>query len=228
MCGRISLKTPARILAEIFGVDIPTDLPPRYNIAPTQRTLIVRAAGHGREASMARWGYIPSWRNEGEKGPEPINARSETAAASRLFAQALRTRRCIVPAGGFYEWKADGRVKRPYHVEPVDADVFALAGLWSPGQHAGADPPDTFTILTCAPNEVMRPIHDRMPVILPMTEIGRWLDPATDDAATVAAMLRPAPAAGMIARPVTMRVNSPKHDDPGCLESDTGGTLFAE
>lgn len=223
MCGRISLRTPARVLAELFGAAMPADLTPRYNIAPTQRTLIVRAGDRGREALMARWGYIPPWRKAGEKGPEPINARSETAAASRLFAPSLRARRCVVPASGFYEWQAVAgrRAKRPYHIEPVGAEVFALAGLWSRWESDGMVPIDSFTILTCPPNDTMRPIHDRMPVILPPDALTIWLDPAIDDARTIAEMLRPAPSSAITVRPVSARVNNPKHDDPLCIAPET-------
>ncbi|MBX3383633.1 MAG: SOS response-associated peptidase [Phycisphaeraceae bacterium] len=222
MCGRISLKIPAYLLAEIFGVPIPPELAPRYNIAPTQRTLIIRSNHRGREATLARWGYIPSWRKADEKGPEPINARSESATTSRLFAGAMRARRCVVPASGFYEWQAQGasRSKQPFHIEPAQAHVFALAGLWARWEPLGSTPLDTFTILTCAPNKVMAPIHDRMPVILPPEVIDGWLDPAIDDVDTVAQMLRPAPESTMVARRVSTRVNNPKHDDPMCIEPE--------
>lgn len=220
MCGRISLTTPARVLAELFGVSIPFGLRPRYNIAPTQRTLIVRAGEGGREAVLARWGFVPPWRRAGEKGPEPINARSESAASSRLFAPALKARRCVVPASGFYEWQAapGQKAKRPFHIEPTGAGAFALAGLWSRWAPENAEPVDTFTILTCAPNAVMQPIHNRMPAILPLEALDAWLDPAIDDAATIASMLRPAPDDAIVARAVSTWVNSPAHDDPRCLE----------
>ncbi len=225
MCGRISLKTPARVLAELFGAAIPFELRPRYNIAPTQRALIVRAGENGREAALARWGFIPHWRKEGEKGPEPINARSESAPTSRLFAPALRTHRCVVPASGFYEWQAiaGAKAKRPFHIEPVGEEAFALAGLWSRWAPEGAEPIESFTILTCSPNERMKPIHSRMPVILPPGALDAWLDPAIDDAASVAVMLRPAPAASIVAREVSTRVNNPGHDDPQCIEPAPAG-----
>lgn len=220
MCGRISLKTPARVLAELFGVAIPFAVGPRYNIAPTQRTLIVRAGEAGREAALARWGFIPPWRKPGEKGPEPINARSESAPTSRLFAPALKARRCVVPASGFYEWQAipGQKAKRPFHIEPVREEAFALAGLWSRWAPGDDELIDTFTILTCAPNEAMRPIHNRMPVILRADALDAWLDPAIDDADTVASMLRPAPAESIVAREVSTRVNNPRHDDPQCVQ----------
>jgi len=218
MCGRISLKTPAHVLAELFGVAIPFEITPRYNIAPTQRTLIVRAGEAGREASMARWGFIPPWRKADEKGPEPINARSESAPTSQLFAPAIKARRCVVPASGFYEWQAikGERAKRPYHIEPTGAEAFALAGLWSRWAPRGAEPLVTFTILTCAPNETMRRLHNRMPVILPFDVLNAWLDPAIDDAVTVAEMLRPALEESIVVHEVSAWVNSPAHDDAKC------------
>jgi len=221
MCGRISLKTHPRVLAELFGVSIPFTLSPRYNIAPTQRTLVIRNEDNTRCAMLQRWGYIPSWRKPGEKGPEPINARSETAGTSRLFADSLKRRRCIVPASGFFEWQAvkDQRAKRPHHIEPVASEVFALAGLWSRWSPPDADAVETFTILTCSPNDVMQPIHNRMPVILPAESIDAWLDPAIDDVSKVSAMLRPAPKASIMAREVTTHVNNPKHDDARCIKA---------
>lgn len=204
----------------LFGVDIPFELTPRYNIAPTQSTLMIRNEGNKLLAVKARWGFIPSWRKGEKKMLEPINARSESAAASKLFAGALRTQRCVIPASGFYEWQVvtGKRTKRPYHIEPLGADVLALAGLWSPWKPKDAQIIESFTILTCAPNEVMRPIHDRMPVILSLDAIKAWLDPAIDDAATVTAMLRPAPAGSIIAREVSPWVNTPAHDDPACIQ----------
>lgn len=223
MCGRISLKTPARVLARLFGVEIPFDLAPRYNIAPTQYTLMIRNNGAVRRAVKAKWGFIPSWRKDGEKGPEPINARSESVAGSRLFAGALRTRRCVIPASGFYEWQAvrGERAKRPYHIEPVGSEVFALAGLWSPWKQADTEAVESFTILTCAPNEVMKPIHDRMPVILPMDALDAWLDPKIDDVEIVSAMLRPASPRSMSALLVSNHVNNPRNDDPRCIHPAT-------
>ncbi len=221
MCGRFSLTTPAAVIAELFGIDLSMlELGPRYNIAPTQRSLIVRDTGDGREGTMARWGFIPPWRKPGESGPEPINARSETAPTGRMFAPAVRRQRCIVPASGFYEWqKVEGeKVKRPHNIVPTDADVFALAGLWSRWAPADAEPVESFTVLTCAPNATMQPIHNRMPVILPADLVGQWLDPAIDDAETIAQMLRPAADNALRAYEVSRWVNTPSHDDERCAE----------
>ncbi|QOJ00294.1 MAG: SOS response-associated peptidase [Phycisphaeraceae bacterium] len=218
MCGRISLNTPTEVLAAFFGVRLPAAHSPRYNIAPSQPTLILRRddTHPGALAALARWGFVPAWRRTGTPGPAPINARAETAAQSRLFAEALRRRRCVVPASGFYEWQAAApRGKRPFHISSTRAEPLALAGLWSPPA-AGCDLP-TFAVLTCPPNAVMRPIHDRMPVVLAREDVDAWLDPACDPA-TIDALLRPAPDDALVAREVSTRVNSPAHDDPACLE----------
>ncbi len=220
MCGRIALNTPADILAEIFGLSIPSDYHPRYNIAPTQDTLVICASDTGHESLMARWGFIPSWRKADQKGPEPINARSETAATSLLFGSALKSQRCIVPASGFYEWQAvqGQKRKRPHVIKPVKTPVLALAGLWSRWQLQENESIDTFTILTCAPNETMKQIHHRMPVILPPSAINPWLDPALDDVQTITKMLQPAPAASITTHEVSTWINSTAHDDPRCIE----------
>lgn len=230
MCGRISLKTTARMLAEIFGADIPAEFTPRYNIAPSQRTLIIRRADPGREAVMAHWGFIAPWSRPGDKGPRPINARSETASESRLFAPAFRARRCIVPADGFYEWQvvAESAAKRPYHITPADGGVFAFAGLWSRNKTPEGEPQDSFTILTRAANDAMAPIHDRMPVILPRDMVDRWLDPAIDDAATVRDMLHACTPPAVLPRRVGTHVNNPRHDDARCIQPAPAGEDFPD
>lgn len=231
-------------LAELFGVEWPRGYRVRFNVAPSQLTPIVRGAGVGegdvgREAVMGRWGFVPSWRRVGEGvevGPVPINARSETAGSGRMFSGALRVRRCVVPATGFYEWQVVGgdsgvgRVgagrrlpKRPFHIGPKGGvGVLALAGVWASG-HDGVD---TFAILTCGPNGVMRVIHDRMPVILPMCCVDRWLDPGLTDVALIGEMLRPADDDAIEAREVSTWVNSVAHDDARCLEPPEVGGLW--
>ena len=242
-------------LAELFGVEWPRGYRVRFNVAPSQLTPIVRGVGVGvggvgdggvvgvgREVVMGRWGFVPSWRRVGEGGkgrelgPVPINARSETAGSGRMFSGALRGRRCVVPATGFYEWQVvgggsgvggsgGGRVgagrrlpKRPFHIGPKGGvGVLALAGVWAPALDSG-DGVDTFAILTCGPNGVMRGIHDRMPVILPMGCVDRWLDPGLTDVGLIGEMLRPTDDDAIEAREVSTWVNSVSHDDARCLE----------
>jgi len=218
VCGRFSLNTPADLLAQIFALPIPSELPTRYNIAPTQPTLIIRQSPQAREAATARWGFIAPWRREGEKGPEPINARSESAPSNPLFAQALNSRRCIVPASGFYEWQIipGEKNKRPHYITPANAPILPLAALWSRWTPTARPAVESFTILTCEPNQRLKPIHNRMPVILPLTAIDAWLDPAINHAPSIAAMLRPAPEESIVIHQVSPWVNSPAHDDPRC------------
>lgn len=234
MCGRYALYIYLPIVADFFRVrgKVP-DVPPRYNIAPSQDIVIVRQTGGaaGRELALARWGFVPAWSKDpshlGAAGiAPPINARSETVDSKPAFRDAFRHRRCLVPADGFYEWKAapaSGRGrggKRPYFVT-VGSKPFAMAGLWehwSPRGGDGHEPFDSCVILTTTPNTMMASLHDRMPVILPPEEWDRWLASETSPE-EARAMLRPIPDAGMSMRPVSTRVNSPRMDDPACIEA---------
>ncbi len=165
MCGRFTLRTPTHRLAEAFGVrDLP-NLPPRYNIAPTQDAAVVRPGpeGEARELAMLRWGLVPSW-SEGPSAYSMINARAETVATKPAFRAAFRHRRCLVPADGFYEWQRVDGGKQPYLVELASGEPFAFAGLWEHWE--GGDVIESFTIIVTEANELLRPIHERMPVIL--------------------------------------------------------------
>lgn len=210
---------------------IPWDPPPRFNIAPSQDAPVVRAdAGGGRRLDPLRWGLVPFWSKDLSIGNRTINARSETAATSPAFREAMRKRRCIVPASGFYEWQTieGSRRKQPWYITPDDNDgLLAFAGLWESwdgppdGDRPGNGPLLTFTILTTAANEVMRPVHNRMPVILAPGQYGAWLDPALTDPAAVAPMLAPCPPERLRLRRVGTWVNSPAHEDARCIEPDT-------
>jgi putative SOS response-associated peptidase YedK len=211
MCGRFSLFTPARVLAEVFDLAGFPELAPRYNIAPTQPVLAVRAGATGREAALLRWGLIPPWSKDPKQAP--INARSETAADKPTFRHALRKRRCLIPASGFYEWAALGRRKQPYCFRPRDEGLFAFAGLWERWQ--GPDGPvESCAILTTEANDLTRPVHDRMPVILPERHFGAWLDPQVQDAGQLVPLLRPYPADAIRAYPVGPLVGNPRNDGP--------------
>jgi len=225
MCGRVAVKPPSGADRWRFKMERSETehARVRFNLAPTQETWIVRTVDGVRVANMARWGFIPSWRRVGDEGPEPINARSESVGTSRLFAPALRRQRCIVPVVGYYEWQVvpGRRAKRPYFIHPATGDSFGLAGLWSRWAPPDAEPVETFTILTCAPNDAVAKIHDRMPVILPDASFDAWLDPKLDEVATAAAMLRPAPPESVAAYEVSTHVNSPRNDDAQCIERVT-------
>ena len=246
MCGRFHLATPAAEIARLFGVErIDADWRPRYNVAPSDEIAIVRqerasdappGAGAVRTLTTARWGLVPHWADAASTGYKMINARSEDAASAPAFRDAFQRRRCIVPADGFYEWQKlpRGR-KQPMLIRRRDGRPFAMAGLWErwrPRGDRSGDWLETCTILTCAPNALVRPIHDRMPVILDDEELGAWLDPTRRDAESLLAMLRAAPEDALEALPVSSHVNSTKNDDPRCVQPMTaapdgeGPTLF--
>lgn len=223
MCGRFTLFEPEKVLAREFGVPgFPSGIPaplPRYNIAPSQPVAAVRAArekGH-RELVLLRWGLIPSWTKDPRIGDRLVNARAETVRGKPSFRGPFRRRRCLVPANGFFEWQRGVRGKQPYYVRMRDGRMFAFAGLWDRWDDPDGGPVESCTILTTAANEALAPIHERMPVILPREEYGRWIDPSNPDADSLSPLLVPFPSGEMIAFPVSRRVNDPAVDDEGCI-----------
>ncbi len=211
MCGRYTIRRPGRlaklIYQEQFEEFSETRMTPRFNIAPSQDCPIVRMDHEGKlAAGMAKWGLVPSW-TRGKPKLAPINAKCETAATSGMFRQAMAKRRCLVPADGFYEWKGAAPPKQPFFIRLRDDEPFAFAGLWERWKgDETSEPVDTFTILTTTPNELMRPLHNRMPVILHQRDFERWLDrnKASPD---VADLLKPYESDAMEAWPVSTRVN---------------------
>jgi putative SOS response-associated peptidase YedK len=216
LCGRFNQTASGEEVAEAFSLDETPEIAPRYNIAPTQEIAVVGVhPGSARRAlSRLKWGLVPRDALGGERGF--INARAETAWEKASFREAFAARRCLIPATGFYEWqKVDAKRRQPWLIRLASGRVFAFAGLWEPAAAVpGAVP--TCAILTTEPNELARPIHDRMPVILDPADYGRWLD-ARRLPAEVRPLLRPFPAAAMTAFPVTAAVNNPAFDDPACL-----------
>jgi putative SOS response-associated peptidase YedK len=198
--------------------DVP-DLQPRFNVAPTQSVLAVRvpAAGSQPEPALLRWGLIPSWAADAAIGNRLINARSETAAEKPSFRSAFQKRRCLIVADGFYEWqKTTSKHKQPYYFRMKDAAPFAFAGLWEHWEWEG-EVIDSCTILTTEANEVVRPVHERMPVILARADFDLWLDVKLQKDPALHELLRPYAAAEMTAVPVGTQVNNLKHDDPSCV-----------
>ena len=227
MCGRYTVRS-IQPISELFGISLPPEFQPRYNIAPTQDVLVVRSAAPAaegkapaaaRRGDLLRWGLVPSWAPDPSVGNRMINARAETAAQRPAFRDAMRRRRCLVPADGFYEWqKLEGeKRKQPHLIQMKGQRPFAFGGLWDTW-FAGGDRLESFTILTTSPNELVSPIHDRMPVIVAPEDYDRWLDTRVD-AAGVADLLRPYPAEQMEAQPVGTQVNNPRNDDPSCAEA---------
>ena len=219
MCGRYSLTTPAEALATLFGAPAPADLAPRYNIAPTQQVPIVRLDADGaRRFAMPRWGLIPSWAKDRDIGARLINARAETVNEKPSFRAAFRKRRCLMPADGFYEWQARGTLRQPFHIARADGQPFAFAGLWESWSDPDGATIESCALITTAANDRLRPIHDRMPVILDQTDYDLWLDVGFGTLEAVQALLGPT-AMTLDARPVSRHVNNPRHDDPRCLET---------
>lgn len=216
MCGRFSLGVDTDHLISELGLDVATsEHGPRYNIAPTQPVLAVVRDGKELRLGSLRWGLVPRW-FDAVSGPPLINARSETVERKPAFRDAFLRRRCWILADGFYEWRSDdGGNRVPVHFRLPDGRPFAFAGLWDRWGD-GADAITSGTILTTSPSEDVRPIHDRMPVILPADVRQDWLDPEASPQA-LKALLRPYPGP-LEARVVSTRVNSPANDDPACVE----------
>ncbi|MDO8631789.1 MAG: SOS response-associated peptidase, partial [Phycisphaerales bacterium] len=193
MCGRYTLTISQQQLAEAFEIHELEHLRPRYNIAPTQVVPVVRVSGESgrRELAMYRWGLIPHWAKDPTIGNRMINARAETAAEKPAFRSAMKRQRCLVPCTGFYEWKvldpaAKKPAKQPYYIRRRDEGVFAFAGLWDRWRSPDGKEINSFAILTTEPNELMRELHDRMPVIIPREAYGVWLDNQLLDAERLA------------------------------------------
>jgi putative SOS response-associated peptidase YedK len=218
MCGRFALIVDASVLAEVFDVDPPRELKPRFNIAPTQMIPIIRSGAETpRECTMVRWGLVPSWAKDEKIGARMINARGETVAEKPSFRSAVKNRRCLVPASGFYEWVKTEGGKQPHYIHFTDGRPFAFAGLWERWSRAEDRPLDTCTIITTTPNERIADLHDRMPVILPPGRYDEWLRTEPLAADRLQEMLVPHPAEGMEAYPVSTLVNKPANDGPECI-----------
>jgi putative SOS response-associated peptidase YedK len=222
MCGRYTLTStdPARIRAR-FELDESAKLTeePRYNIAPTDPVLAVRRnADGGREAGRLRWGLMPGRWAERRSGPPLINARAETLQTQPAFAESFRERRCLIPADGFYEWRHDERGKTPVWVSRSDGDLFAFAGIWATlPQGEGSAPLHSCAIVTCEPNRLISPVHDRMPVVLAFDREADWLDPDLDPDELLS-LLAPTPEDLFALREVGDDVNDVRHDGPQLIE----------
>jgi len=243
MCGRFTLTNPTDELAGYFNVLVKTQLRPRFNIAPTQPVACVRReprqpgdkSDAANELVDMRWGLIPHWAKDPAIGNRMINARSETVAEKPAYKDAFRRRRCLVVADGFYEWRKLEGAKQPYFIAMADRKPFGIAGLWArwkPGEGqldniVGAERPkvpmtddgrvESCSFLTTGPNELMEPIHNRMPVIVPSDQWETWLSPEIEDVDLLGKLLLPYPAEEMQAWPVSTHVNKPTNDDPDCI-----------
>jgi putative SOS response-associated peptidase YedK len=215
MCGRYTLIRPAEEVARAFDLAEWPDWQPRYNVAPTQQAFVVRQDGSARAGSLMRWGLVPPWSKGPGDGPPLINARADTAHEKPAFRSAFRKRRCLLIQDGFYEWKADGTKKLPHHFTLAGGGPFAVAALWERWE-GGEVPLEAVALLTTEANDIVRPCHDRMPVILPPEAQRLWPSEADPDA--LRALLVPYPASRMAARAVGKAVGSPRNEGPQCLE----------
>jgi putative SOS response-associated peptidase YedK len=217
MCGRFALLASDDELAERFQLDEVPQLNERYNIAPTQTVAAVRESDGGRFLSHLRWGLVPSWSKDLSIGYKLLNARSETVAEKPSFRSAFKHRRCLIPASGFYEWQKIGSRKQPHFIRPRDGDLFSFAGLWESWNDKEGEVVESCTILTTEANELMRPLHDRMPVILDSSSEGTWLDPtASPDA--LRSLFTPYASERMEAYSVNPWVSNARNQGPKCLE----------
>lgn len=215
MCGRFTLTTPAEEWSELFEVE-PLEAEPRYNVAPTENVIVVRPTEPGkREAVRMRWGLVPSSAEAIDDVPLLINARCETVGDKPSFKDSFRERRCLVVADGFYEWRDDGKEKRPYWIHLARGGPFGFAAIWDLWE--GEDGPlESVAILTTDATEDIAPIHDRMPGVLDHHQVKRWLDPRAGPSELGSLVGNPEPGR-MALREVSSRVNSVKFDDPECL-----------
>jgi putative SOS response-associated peptidase YedK len=222
MCGRFLNRTPASETARIFGTTNPVpNFPRRYNLAPSEGVLAVRFNPDDgrRHLDVMRWGLIPIWAKDRSLGNKLINARSEEVAETQAFREAFQKRRCLIPADGFYEWKKVAAGKEPYAIVPAEGEpVFAFAGLWDRWRDpATQEVVRSCSIITGPPNELLSPIHDRMPIILDRAEWGKWLGDEGTKRQELQKLLKPFPAARMRAYRVGQRVNNVRNDDAALI-----------
>jgi putative SOS response-associated peptidase YedK len=220
MCGRYRLSRRKQLVDEYFdcGSEEP-DWTPRYNIAPTQPVPVIRQHRKEpvRELSLMCWGLIPA-RSKDASAASMINARAETAATKPAIRDALKSRRCLIPADGFYEWSRVGKAKQPYCFEVNEGELFAFAGLWDRWKDPSGQWVKSCSILATTPNAVTSAVHDRMPVILDRDAYDLWLDPGMQNMTAASDLLKPCDARLMRCYPVSTRVNRVANDDEGCSE----------
>jgi putative SOS response-associated peptidase YedK len=216
MCGRFAQRSPAKKIAKQFKVEEVPPLAERYNVAPAQMILGIREEGDAREATFFKWGLVPRWAKDPSIGNKLINARSETVEEKPSFREAFRRRRCIIPADGFYEWKREAGRKQPFFFKLKDERPFGFAGLWDRWEGEGGQVINSCTILTTEANGVLRPVHDRMPVILHPEDYELWLEGG--ERALLRELLRPYPEEEMTGHPVSSSINSPQNQGTELIE----------
>jgi putative SOS response-associated peptidase YedK len=214
MCGRFDLHSTLEMIAKIFQIDsIDFDIKQSYNVAPSQDIAIIVNDGKNR-LTISKWGFVPSWAKELKTGYEMINARSETITTNKSFKYAFEKQRCLIVADGFFEWKKEGLAKKPYYIHLKSGKPFGFAGLYNIWTSPEGEEINTCTIITIQANELIAPLHDRMPVIELVENHEQWLDPLQHDAKILLPLLQSIPSEDMEIHPVTMKVNSYKYNDP--------------
>ena len=215
MCGRYVSKIDADLERHFNLTKVPFDFS-SYNVAPGTNVPVVRQAeNEGRELVLMRWGLIPHWAKEERIGYKMINARGETVASKPAFRQPFKRHRCLIPANGFYEWRKTQSGKVPYFIHPRDDSVIGFGGLWDVWTNPEGERIESCTIITTAANEVIKPLHDRMPLIVAPEDYGVWL---TEDVGRASEVMGITSSVQLEAYPVRTRVNKPANDDPGCIE----------
>lgn len=218
MCGRFVFYTDPQFLREQYGFDDgPIEFRPRYNIAPTQQVVTITNDGTRRAENM-RWGLVPFWAKDLKIGSRMINAVGETVATKPAFRAAFKKRRCLILADGFFEWRKDGKDKIPNYIFLKSQKTFAFAGLWETWKSPEGETVKSCTIVTTSPNEFIKPIHNRMPVILSDETEALWLDPLTEDASVLMPLLIASPSELMDSHPVSSYVNSTRNEGPECIK----------
>lgn len=218
MCGRFTLTLSAEQIEARFGVPLPAQYKPRYNIAPAQEILALILDAQGRRLEGFRWGLIPHWAKDPKIAQRLINARAETLWEKPSFRDAVRRRRCLILADGFYEWRQTPRGKKiPVYVRFKSKELFGFAGLWETWNSPEGQTLKTCTIITTEPNELIKPIHNRMPVIVPRDLEELWLDPSPKARAELERVLRPYRAEALELFGVSSAVNLPTNDGPECI-----------
>jgi len=218
MCGRYTITASPEALRALFRYAEQPNFPPRYNIAPTQPIPIVRLVDGQRHFALVCWGLLPSWVKDPKTFTLLINARGESAAEKPAFRAAMKRRRCLIPADGFYEWQKAGERKRPFYVRAKSGVPLAFAGLWETWTGPNGEELETAAIVTTRANRTLAPIHERMPVIVPEDAFDLWLNAGEVDAATASALIAPAPENLLEAYEISTAVNRTANDNPKLIE----------
>ena len=218
MCGRYAVTSAPEAIRALFGYPEQPNFPPRYNVAPTQPIAIVRLMDGKRQFALVRWGLLPSWVKDPKDFTLVINARGESVMDKPAFSAAMKRRRCLVPADGFYEWKAIGACKQPYYVRAKSSKPLAFAGLWETWTGPNGEEMETAAIVTTRANRTLADIHERMPVVVPPDAFNLWLDCTNVDDKTAASLIAPAPDDLLEAYEVSTAVNRTANDDPKLIK----------